>query len=137
MSLGSFSKLVIFFSSITFVSAAIADSNLRQVGYFKGKAKNRVFTIEMKAPISKSGALKFAKSKPNTPSQVTAVYFYPAGSTIPADGVTLAKNFFQVNSVLYDTQGLSKWRFAYMKYFNGADSFVDCKESPTNDLCRQ
>ena len=73
----------------------------------------------------------------NTAGQVTAAYFCLEGSTIPADGVTLAGSIYKANDVLYEMVGLSKWRYAYMKYINGTSEFVDCEHNLTNDLCRR
>jgi len=109
----------------------------RQVGYLKDGSRNRIFTIAFKKSTPKSSIQTFATQRMNTPGQITAVYFYPEGSTIPADGVTLAGSVFQANKVLYNVKGLSKWRYAYMKGFNGSENFVDCKKTPTNDLCRK
>ena len=66
-----------------------------------------------------------------------AAYFYPEGSTIPEDGVTLANSMLKANDVLYETPGLSKWGYAYMRNFKGSSEFVDCKQQQTNDLCRK
>jgi ribosomal protein L32 len=112
-------------------------SDFRQVGYFKGDNRDRIFSIEMRSDVPPHVALAHARQQPNTSGQMTAVYFYTRGSLIPADGLTLAKGVFSANDVLYEIPGLSKWRFAYMKWRNGTEGFVDCQAEPAADLCRQ
>ncbi len=68
---------------------------------------------------------------------MTAAYYYTEGSSIPADGLTLAGGVFKANDVLYETLGLSKWQYAYMLGFKGGPQFVNCITNPDNDLCRQ
>ena len=120
-----------------FNTLSYPQDGFRQVGYLKDSAKNRIFTIAFEAGVNKSMIYAFAKNRMSTPGQMTAVYFYPEGSKIPADGITLARSLFHANKVLYDMPKLSKWRYAYMKGFNGSELFVDCKKTPKNDLCRK
>lgn len=115
-------------------SIVVNKNSFRQVGYFKDSAKNRIFTIEMKASINKSQAYTFAKNKPYTKGRITVVYFYNKGSVIPADGITMARNIQRVNHVLYDMKGLDPWRYVFMKHRGGDETFVDCKNN--NALCR-
>jgi hypothetical protein len=68
---------------------------------------------------------------------MTAAYYYPQGSIIPADGVTLAQTLVDASDVIYEAPGLSKWRFAFMRYFDGTVGFVDCSATPGHDLCRK
>ena len=112
-------------------------AHFRQVGYLKDNAKNRIFTIAYKHGTSEQEIRTHAKSLMHTSGQMMAAYFYPEGSTIPADGVTLAGSMFKANDVLYDMPGLSKWRYAYMRHFKGSSEFVDCEQNQSNDLCRK
>lgn len=136
-------KLVNFvtIAATLFVAASsclvTAETNYRQVGNFKDSSKNRVFTVEMDAAENKSIAMSYAKSRANTPGQITAVYMYKVGSIIPADAVTMAGSIFEINEIIYEASGLDKWRYAYMKGMSGNEIFVDCRESPKNDLCKQ
>ena len=79
----------------------------------------------------------YAVSRPNTPGQMTAVFFYPEGSLIPADGVTRARSIWEVNRVLYETPGLSPWRYAWMKGHAGHVVFGNCQKQQKHSLCRQ
>jgi len=106
-------------------------------GYFQDGSKNRIFTIRLNKKSSKQAALLFAQQKSNTPRRITAVYFYDSSSVMPIDGITLAKNLYHANHVLYETPSLSPWRYAYMRYHNGTETIVDCKSDPNADLCRQ
>ena len=126
--------LMMFF--LISVDSAYANKSFKQKGYLKDAAKNRVFTVLMMRDVSKSEVLYFASRKPNTVGQLTAVYFYEPGSIMPVDGITFAKTVFEANSILYDTEGLSAWRYVFMKYLNGNEVLVDCVADSDNDLCR-
>jgi hypothetical protein len=79
----------------------------------------------------------YAEQLTYTQGQVMAAYFYIEGSTIPADGVTLAKSIFQANNAIYESPGLSSWRYVFMRYLKGTTDFVDCQKTSNSDLCRQ
>lgn len=111
--------------------------NFREVGYLKDNTKNRIFTIAYKPDTSEQEIRAHAESLMYTQGQMTAAYFYPEESLIPADGVTLAGSVFEANDVLYETPGLSKWRYAYMRGINGTSEFVDCEQDSGNDLCKK
>ena len=130
-------KTLIICALISFSFAAFADSNFYQSGYFKDGAKNRIFTILIMGENVESDILSFARDRPNTSGQITAVYFYPKGSAIPADGITQAESVFRANDMLYVMDGLSKWQYAYMKNMNGSETFANCLSNPTHDLCRK
>lgn len=112
-------------------------SPFRQAGYMQASNMDRVFTVEMRGDVDANAARRHAQAKPNTPGRMTSVYFYPRGAKIPADGITRSENVFAANKVLYETAGLSKWRYAYMLHRNGRAEFVDCQAEPGNDLCRK
>ena len=81
--------------------------------------------------------------EPSLTDEKGNVYRYRDGlasvgdSRLPRDGLTLAGNIFEANTVLYDYPGLDKWVYAYMKYSNGRVDFINCSSNPTEDLCRQ
>jgi len=114
-----------------------AGGTFHQKGYLKDRAKNRIFTVEMRSSVKPSKALAYARREPNSAGRFTAVYFFPRGGLIPTDGVTGAKTVLRANYVLYDMKGLSQWRFAYMKSLTGDETFVDCLDTPDSYLCRQ
>lgn len=117
--------------------ASDSQSAFRQVGYLKDSAKNRVFTIAYTAGTTDQEVRSHAKRLMHTQGRMMAAYFYPEGSSIPADGVTLAGSVFKANDVLFETPGLSKWRYAYMRHFRGTSEFVDCEKTPDSALCRK
>ena len=117
-------------------TAPSKQSSFRQVGYFKN-ASNRIFTIAYTEGTSESEIRAHAEGLMYTPGKMTAAYFYQEGSMIPADGVTLAQTVFEANEVLYDTPGLSSWRYAYMRSFKGTTEFVDCEQHPNHALSRK
>jgi len=131
------SYLILFSLPFLIIGCGSGNKNFNQEGYFKNNARNRIFTYSFKSGTTKQEVKEYARNLMNTPGRMTAAYFYPEGSLIPRDGVTLANSMDRVNYVLYDMPGLNKWRYAYMKYFTGSSEFVDCQESPNHDLCRK
>ena len=109
---------------------------VRQVGYFK-QGSNRIKTYELVQPSTAAAVRAHAEGEFATPGQLFAAYYYDAGSSIPADGVTLANDLIQASDVIYEAPGLSKWRYAFMRAFTGEVLFVDCTATPRDDLCRQ
>lgn len=112
-------------------------ADIRQVGYFKDGARNRIFSLAFAPNVGKATIRAHAEGLAFTQGQMMAAYYYPDGSKIPADGLTLAKSVLHATDVLYETRGLSRWRYAFMRDFDGAVRFVDCQAEPKNDLCRQ
>jgi hypothetical protein len=127
--------LVIFL--LVFCIPAFADPEFIQYGYFKGDLRNRVFTYEMRGEINKRQAFDFARNRMNTVGQFTGVYFYEQGSAIPADGVTSASDMIEANKVVMELEAASKYVYLYWKQFNGNEVFVDCREDPTDQLCKK
>ena len=111
-------------------------SSFERIGYLKHN-DNRIFTIAYKAGTPESEIRAHAEGLPYTDRRVMAVYYYPEGSKIPADGITLAAGIFEANEVLYETPGLSPWRYAYMRSFSGKTEFVDCQRNPDHSLSRK
>ena len=116
---------------------AYAGGAINEEGYLKDKGRNRIFTFSYKKGVSGLEIMRHAENLMNTPHRMTAAYYYSEGSTIPADGITLAKTIFRANYVLYDVPGLSKWDYAFMRGYNGSTRFINCMLEPTDDLCRQ
>lgn len=104
-------------------------------GSFRDDRGNRLYTIEIRGEPDADAALDNARTYPYTPGQVLAVYYYPRDATIPRDGVTLAKTFPTASNVVHEGRGLDPWRFVYMRGFDGHETFVDCLNTPSHDLC--
>ena len=125
-------------SSSTATSKSSSAANMfKQVGYFKDAKNNRVFTVSCKPAATEAQVKSYAKKLSNTIGQMTAAYFYPEGSKIPADGVTMARSSFAATDVIWDTPGLSSWDYVYMMPTIGEVTFVNCKERPGDDLCKK
>jgi len=74
----------------TLATLAYAGGSIERIGYLKDKGKNRIFTLSFKSRVTEQEIRKHAKNLPNTSRRMTAAYYYVEGSTIPADGLTLA-----------------------------------------------
>lgn len=111
-------------------------SPFSQTGYFK-QSENRIVSVTMSGDPGAAAAKRWGRNFAYTPGHFTAVYFFNAGSKVPADGITMAKDVFAANHVLYDVRGLSKWHYAYMHSIKGIQEFSDCHKDPNSSLCRQ
>ena len=132
--------LIIGILIILYVIGSQVETNLNfdKVGYFKDDLRNRIVTVTYKPGTSANEIRTYAESLMYTEGQMMAAYFYSEGGLVPADGVTLASTMTEVNDLLYETPGLSNWRYAYMRYFKiGATEFVNCEHDLDNDLCRK
>lgn len=131
--------ILVLLMSLMIIGCSESSKNkgFKQVGYLKDNSKNRIYTYAYSSHLSGTQIRSYAESLMSTSGQMMAAYFYPKGSLIPADGITLSKSIFQANDVLYKTKNLGKWKFVYMKNFNGAIKFINCDKTPKNDLCRQ
>ena len=114
---------------------AVDMSKFEGHGYFK-QNRNKIKTVVMKGQVTEEEALGYGKNTMNTPGRLTAVYFYKQGSVVPNDRLTLSRDVFSANDVLYEGFGYSKWKYAYMKAVTGEEIFVDCEKEPLNALCR-
>lgn len=117
------------------VASCAAEPGFQVKGYFKSDANDRIFSVVLPPEFTPEQVQEFARDRPYTAGQMTAVYFYDAGaSAVPADGLTQARSVPHANAVL-DLAGLSAWRFVYMRWRNGEAEFVDCTRQG-HDLCR-
>lgn len=128
--------VLFLFSTFLITTSVYAGGPFDRTGYLKDKGKNRIFTISFKKGTSEKEINAHANSLPNTSGRMTAAYYFVKGRRIPSNSITLARNIFNANSILYDTPGFDKWVYAYMKGYNGSTKFVNCNFSPDNELCR-
>ena len=126
--------VIIFIISSLFFSFSFANNfPFKQVGYFKDGKKNRIYTFKLEAAISQRQILEFSRFKPNTPGQLTSIYYYSANANPPADEVTFAKNVFTANEVISNSS--DPWQFVYITYINGNDELINCNQTPSHLLC--
>ena len=136
-------KFVLFIIFLAILGSLPEDKDdaapFRNKGYFKDTMQNRIVSIELlKTQYKDSEIINWAKRTQHTPGQITQVYFYPKGSVIPSDGLTLdATSVFDAHRMMYDLKGLSKWQYVYATGLIGESTLIKCKEDPKNGLCRQ
>lgn len=112
------------------------DQRFQQEAYFKNDGSDRIFVFAIEPGVDANDARSHAEGLMNTSGRMTAAYYFDRGASLPRDGVTLARDLVAANAALYDTPGLSSWRFAYVK--RGQDVlFADCRSRPTDSLCRR
>lgn len=122
------------------VSADIHKANsvlsFHQVGYFKDDSRHHVLAVRIPATATREQVEQYARDQTNETRQQASLYFFEDGSAIPVDKISRADNLLAVNDLLYNTDGLNKWRFAFMRKSNGSTRMVDCAKYPESDLCR-
>mgnify|MGYP001819841133 FL=1 len=121
-------------------SAEIHEANsapgFQQLGYFADGGKSHIFAVKIPVTVTKDQVEQYARDQTSKTGQSAALYFFEDGSEIPADEISQAENLFDMNNILYNKDGLSKWRFAFMRKLNGTTRMVDCTKYPQSDLCR-
>ena len=100
--------------------------------------KNRIVIYEYSGPASKAEMEAYLEEKPpkNNDGGCTAAYFFKKGSTVPRSGQTLCESIAKANEILYESNQISAWNFAYMHDVGGDTVVVDCKTEGQTDLCR-
>lgn len=117
-------------------AACGGDPDIERVGYFSENG-HQIRTYSFGARVTDEQIRAFAEAEVSNPDRLTASYFYPEGSTIPADGLTMAGNLIDATDLIYDAPGLSRWRYAYMRPLIGEVQFIDCVVTPMDGLCRK
>ena len=107
--------------------------DITQEGYFKADDRDRIFAFSFSSTTTKSQIKAHAREQMNTSGRLTACYYFPIGSSIPRDGLTLAKGLFRANEVI--NMFASGIDYAYMINGRGSSQFVDCGIYPKDDLC--
>jgi len=118
------------------ISKADTVPDFHQVGYFKDDSRNHILTVRIPATATKDQVEQYAKDQTIKAGHPASLYFFEDGSVIPVYGIMQAESSLVVNDLLYNTDGLSKWRFAFMRKQNGSTRMVDCAKYPESDLCR-
>jgi DNA-directed RNA polymerase subunit RPC12/RpoP len=112
-------------------------ARFRELGYFKDANNHRLFTLQIADDVTPEQARAHAERLPNTANRFMAAYFYPEGSTVPADVVSSGTDFIAVSDMLHEEPGMPPWRFVFIRSMvGGPPQFVDCRDAPDKDLCR-
>ena len=110
-------------------------SDFTQKGFFKDGVGNRVYTYEISGSSTAAQVQAHANNLVYTAGHPAAAYYYAAGSRMPIDGVTLAKNFFAASAAI-DTPGRARPAYIFVRAINGNTSFTDCLSDPRADMCQ-
>lgn len=110
-----------------------SSTGFNQRGYLK-HAGNHIRTITYAPSKTPEEIRAHAEKLHYTKGKMAAAYYYPEGSPAPADGVTLAPGITEANDVIYNAAA-AKWRYTFMRSFDGTIQFIDCALNPSHDLC--
>lgn len=130
-------SIPLLFGSIICIllTACGGQHGFEQRGYFK-QADNRILTIAFAPSKTSQEVRTFAEGLYHTKGKLTAVYFYPESTTVPADAVTLAADVAQANAAIFNPNA-PQWRYVFMRSFSGELQFIDCASNPSDDLCQR
>ena len=106
-------------------------------GTFEDEEGNRIYTFELNAGASAQIVRDFANGLEFTAGFLTAAYFYAEDAVIPLHSVSLASGLDQAHGAIYEARGFSPWQFAFMRTPEGEVRFVDCQQTPDDELCRK
>ena len=112
-------------------------SAFKEQAAFEDKEQNRIYAIVFDPGATLQAVKGHALSLAFAAGRLTTAYFYPDYSGVPRDGVTFADSLDQANRVIYESRGFGPWRFAFMRDAEGGIRFVDCRETPDDELCRK
>lgn len=104
---------------------------------FKDQDNNRIYAFVFGPDFSPQTIREHAEGLEFTAGRVTAAYYYADFSGVPRDGVTFANSMDQANRVIYESRGFGPWRFVFMRDSEGGARFLDCRQDPESELCRQ
>lgn len=112
--------------------------NIRRIAFYEDFQQNRVMTFEFDAGTPTEEVREHAEALPRADDRLLAAYYYPQGSrSLSADDLKRSRGALHANDILYDTPGLDRWHYAFMRPFVGEAKFIDCTETPDDVLCRK
>lgn len=112
--------------------------SIRRIAFYEDFQNNRVMTFEFVAGTSTEEIREHAEALPRTDGRLLAGYYYPEGSrSLSSEELKRSRGALHANDILYDTPGLDRWHYAFMRPFVGEARFTDCTESPDDVLCRK
>ena len=131
-------KLII---ALMFIGALYSQDKFKQIGYVKvNQNRIQIYTFDYNI-ISSNEVSRHARNIINTKGRMTSVYYFDKNSRVPY-------NFFQSTfddkialavDTLYESSQIDDWKYVYMKFNNGSQTFVDCTKAKSNrevGLCR-
>lgn len=113
-----------------------SNDSFDEEGRFHDDEGNRIYTIELGPGVSAQEVRAYAEALESTGGHITAAYLYPEGAVIPLHSVSFASSVAQANLAIYESRGFSPWRYAFMRDAGGGVRFVDCRQTPGDELCR-
>lgn len=137
---------ILLLISIIFISCMSEEqkaemNKFQQIGYVKvNQDRIQIYTFDYNL-ISSDEVSRHASNIINTPGKMTSVYYFDKNGRVPY-------NFFQSTfddkialavDALYESYQIDDWKYAYMQFNTGAQTFVDCTKAKSDrsvGLCR-
>jgi len=132
--------------SIIFISCMSEEqkaemNKFEQIGYVKiNKTRIQLYTFDYDL-ISSDEVWRHASNTINTAGYMTSVYYFDKDATVPYNFVqsTFDGRIARAVDALYENYQIDDWKYAYMQFNNGSQTFVDCTKSQDDrevGLCR-
>ena len=102
-------------------------------GHYKNDNLDRLNTYYLYDFISKGKVEKHAMESTYTDGSTTANYYFSYNSNIPSHSLELVKSLSEANKLIDDYSYNIK--YAFIRNKSGEMRFVDCSESPNDNLC--
>ena len=102
-------------------------------GYYKNDNMDRLNTYYLYDFVSIEKVKKHAMESAYTKGSTTANYYFSYNSNIPSHSLELVKSLSEANKLIDDYSYNIK--YAFIRNKSGEMRFVDCSESPNDNLC--
>ena len=102
-------------------------------GYYINEKNDRINTYYIYDFVVKEKIKMHAMKSEHTMGSITANYYFSYNSNIPNQDLVFAENLYDANKLIDDySYGI---KYAFTKNHIGEIKFVDCSESPYDQLC--
>lgn len=122
------------------VSLAHADDSFKSKKVLTCNFKqNRILLFEYSGTLSEDKLRIFVEKNvpPSKPGNFTSAYFFKKGQSMPRSGQTFCESLSKAKEMLYESNQINPWNYAFMQDISGKVAIINCKASPDSDMCRR
>lgn len=117
-------------------SSCLDDTDpFKQIGYFKGDNRNRVFLIQATEPVTEDQIAEYAKGLMNTAGRFTMAFIYADPNAEMTDPVTAAPDYMAAIDRMYQSR-LAPWDYRTVVDATGAFSIRNCRIHYAEPECK-
>lgn len=109
------------------------NKGIYEQGYYINKKKDRINTYYIYDFVVKEKIKIHAMKSEHTMGSITANYYFSYNANIPNQDLVFAETLYDANKLIDSySYGI---KYAFTKNHAGEIKFVDCSESPYDELC--